>query len=269
MRHLLIVLVSIFCVSHVGAEPESFTVLEESFNTVNKGALAKRLIRNTYVDLAKGKGPDGSDAIRVAYEGFERGSKRVILRYPLEKGIEHAVVSFDVLFDKDFQWTLGGKLHGLGPMKPITGGKSRQLGQWSARVVFKAEGKCASYIYDQSYHKKYGIGSTSTKPVFTKGVWHHVSLEVKLNTPGKHDGVAKILVDGQIVVSDRDVIFRKRGGADTQIRNFLFSTFHGGHKPKWSPVNGQGNPKTVFAYFDNFKVVSLPSIRLPIGQSED
>jgi hypothetical protein len=44
-------------------------------------------------------------------------------------------------------------------------------------------------------------------------------------------------------------------GGDTEIQQFLFSTFHGGNTTKWTPVNAQGHPTTVHAYFDNILVV--------------
>jgi hypothetical protein len=40
------------------------------------------------------------------------------------------------MFDQDWQWVLGGKLHGLGPEQPITGGNERLPTGWSARVTF-------------------------------------------------------------------------------------------------------------------------------------
>lgn len=44
------------------------------------------------------------------------------------------------------------------------------------------------------------------------------------------------------------------GGPDTRIQYFLFSTFHGGNKPKWTPLDEKGKPSTVHALFDNFMV---------------
>lgn len=43
---------------------------------------------------------------------------------PLATRETAATLVFDVRFDHDFQWMLEGKLHGLGPAKPVTGGRA-------------------------------------------------------------------------------------------------------------------------------------------------
>lgn len=219
-----------------------------------KSGLAKRLLSNKHITLAKGKGRDGSDAIRVAYVGYERGSQRVGARIPLGFSAEKATLSFDVCFDKDFQWKKGGKLHGLGPARPITGGKAMVPDGWSARVTFKEEGTCKLYLYEQLKESKYGSGEKTKEPVFKAGKWHHVVLQITLNTPNKKDGWGKIYVDNKLVVQSDNVCFRKVGGAKSEIRQFLFSTFHGGHQPTCAPRAKDGSFTTVYAYFDNFVV---------------
>ena len=238
-----------------GADSEkSKILLHEDFNKDNDKGFAARILRDSHVTLAKGAGPDGSDAIRVAYVGSKRGSERVVERHPLASKVDQATLSFDVRFDRDFQWTRGGKLHGLAPKTPITGGKKRRPDGWSARIMFKKDGKCATYLYDQSKKRKYGRGSTSAGPAFKAGRWHHVVLEVKLNDPGKDNGFARIRIDNKPVVSSEKMVFRGSGGGETLIQTFLFNTFHGGSSPKWAPVDKEGKPTTVHAWFDNFRV---------------
>ncbi len=227
-------------------------LLKEGFNRGAETGLAKTLLAHRNISLAKGAGPDRSNAIRVAYVGYDRGSQRVVLRYPLRAKVDQATISFDVCFEKDFQWTLGGKLHGLGPKRPVTGGKERRPDGWSARTVFKPKGYCATYLYDQDKSKTYGVGQKSDKPVFVAGRWHHVTLQVSLNDPGRSNGWSRILIDNQEVIKSENVEFRGSGERETLIQQFLFSTFHGGHTPNWTPVDRKGNPTTVYAYFDNF-----------------
>ncbi len=231
-------------------------LLKEDFERGADGELARKLLAHPRKELANGSGPDGSDAIRVAYVGFDKGSERVGVRYPLRRKVAQASLTFDVCFEKDFQWTHGGKLHGLGPKLPVSGGKIRRPDGWSARIVFKKDGRCSTYLYDQNLELKYGMGQTTDRPVFMTGTWHHVCLQVWLNNPGQHDGLARILIDDQEVLSTEDVCFRGEGGTDTLIQNFLFSTFHGGNTSKWTPIDKQGNPTTVYALFDNFLVTS-------------
>ena len=68
--------------------------------------------------------------------------------------------------------------------------------------------------------------------------------------------INRVLIDGKAAVKTEKVVFRGSGGRDTQIRQLLFSTFHGGQKPRWAPVDKEGNPTTVHALFDNFKVTN-------------
>ncbi|MHC4917879.1 MAG: polysaccharide lyase, partial [Planctomycetota bacterium] len=115
--------------------------------------------------------------------------------------------------------------------------------------------RIATYLYDQNKEKKWGIGQTTEKSVFTPGEWHAVMLKVALNTPGKADGSARVLVDGNEVLHTGNVEFRGKGGDETLIQQFLFSTFHGGNKPRWAPKDKDGKYRKVYALFDNFLVV--------------
>ncbi len=221
---------------------------------VEKGP-AKELLSHSRISLAKDKGPDGSNAIRVDYVGYSRGSERVTVRLPLGEVMEEATLSFDVKFDKDFQWTRGGKLHGLGPKKPITGGAKRLPEGWSARIMWREEGTVQNYLYDQDQSKTYGIGERTKKGVFVLGEWHRVVIDVKLNDPGKKNGYTKTRIDGKEVAKTEGVEFRGEGGDETGIQLFMFSTFHGGHSKEYSPVDSKGKFTTVHAWFDNFEVV--------------
>jgi hypothetical protein len=231
-------------------------LLAEDFNTDYTSGLSARLLANPNIELASGAGPDGSDAIRVAYIGNDHGSRRVLARYPLSEDVEQATLAFDVRFDDDFRWQLGGKLHGLGPRHPVTGGSQRRVDGWSARMMFRPDGRCSTYLYDQTKDKKYGIGTTTDDPVFRAGQWHHVVFQVKLNAPMQADGFARILIDDREVLNTSGVVFRGRGGSDTLVHQLLFSTFHGGNSKKWTPVDDQSKPVTVYAWFDNFRVTA-------------
>lgn len=232
----------------------SSLLLKETFDGDLSRGPAAALLADRHITLAEKAGPDGTDAIRVAYVGYERGSERVVVRIPLQRGVEKATLRFDVRFEEDFQWTLGGKLHGLGPLAPVTGGDQRVPDGWSARIMFKSKGGCATYLYDQDTERKWGMGDQSDGPVFRAGQWHRVALAVSLNEPGKANGLATVSVDAREVVRTEGVVFRKGDGERTFIQKLLFSTFHGGNKPRWTPVNQKGDIITVYALFDNFQV---------------
>lgn len=75
----------------------------------------------------------------------------------------------------------------------------------------------------------------SKESVFESGKWHHVTMEVGLNTPGRNDGFARFSVDGKPILETRGVEFRGQEGEETLIQQFLFSTFHGGNTPDFAP----------------------------------
>lgn len=243
--------------------PKSRVLMQEDFDGKATTQFRSRLIKGKLCKIAKDSGPDGSDALRVTYEGYERGSKRVVIREKFKKSVKEATLIFDVYFEPGFQFTYGGKLHGLGPSKPITGGGVMKPEGWSARSMFKEEGKISAYLYKQNKDSKWGVGKKTEKPAFTPGQWHRVMIHVKVNsTPETADGFADYYIDGKRVISEQGAQFRAKGGKATLINQFLFSTFHGGNKPKWAPKDKDGNYTKVFARFDDFLVIEgapLPS----------
>jgi hypothetical protein len=114
------------------------------------------LKRKAFISLADKSGVDQSAALKVAYIPYERGSKRVVYNHNLGEQITEATLSFDVKFDHDFIWAKGGKLHGLGPKKPVTGGAKIRDNRWSTRFMFKQDGEFISYLYHQGMKGKYG-----------------------------------------------------------------------------------------------------------------
>jgi hypothetical protein len=227
-------------------------LLKEDFN--GSDGVGGLLVRNKNIELVKGIGPDGSNAIKVSYVGSSRGSERVTARFALSNKVTEATLSFDVMFEEDFQWVKGGKLHGLGPENGVTGGKARRPDTWSARMMFQERGKLGYYIYDQDPKKKWGLSKTGGQ-AFRAGTWHKVVYKVRLNDLGKENGWVDVEVDGKKIVSSKTIKYRGVDGERTLISHFLFNTFHGGHDTSWAPKvkNGKGFT-TVFGYYDNIKV---------------
>ena len=97
-------------------------VLEETFER-KRGELRQELEKHDQLEVVKGVGVDGGAAIRATYVPSKRGSERIVVSYPIKPALEYTL-NYDVKFEKDFDFTHGGKLHGLGPDKPVTGGKA-------------------------------------------------------------------------------------------------------------------------------------------------
>ena len=120
-------------------------------------------------------------------------------------------------------------------------------------MMFKQDGRLATYLYDQDPKKKYGVGKTGAR-AFRPGKWQKVVYKMKLNDAGKKNGAVSVEVDGRRIVSSRGIEFRGVDGEHTLINHFLFSTFHGGHDPSWAPKDKKGGYTTVHAWLDNLVV---------------
>jgi len=234
--------------------PQLKPILGTSFDGDLTAALTQKLLEHKNINLVRNAGPDGSDAIRVSYVGNSNGSERVVVWFPIPEAMQEATLAYDVYFDHNFQWVMGGKLHGLGPENPIDGGNTRDPSGWSARVMWRENGKAETYIYDQNDSYKYGRSDVTSGSIFKQGQWYRVVLQVRVNTVGKADGFARLSVNGQQILNTQGIMFRGKDGPETLIRKLMFSTFHGGSEPKWAPRDANGNYTTVHAVYDNINV---------------
>ena len=221
--------------------------------------LAAQLARHPKNAIVADAGLDGSAGLRTTYVGGEMGSERVVVRSRLDQPLREATLSFDVRFDKDFQFVRGGKLHGLGPTRPTTGGNPTKPDGWSVRLTFRGQGGLQTYVYDQRKEGKYGIGKVAENFAFKPGRWYHLDLHVRVNDDSyAADGLAHVWVDGKRLIEHDNLQLRAEGGDETLITSLLYSTFHGGNGPTWAPTNDDGSFATVYADFDNFAVAAGP-----------
>lgn len=236
------------------------TVLQETFDTATASSFGQKIIENQHTKLVEGKGVDGSVAVKVFYVGDERGSKRVLASAPIAAA-EKATLSFSVNFCSDFDFARGGKLHGLGPIKPVSGGNAVSADRWSARLMWSRNGILKTYVYHQDMKGKFGDGRFAKDFAFHPGQYYKIDMTVTLNTkPELADGYVDVLVDGEPVIHHDGLRFRSTSSADGLISKILFSTFHGGSSPEWAPRNADGSFKTDCAYFDNFTVTHSPAL---------
>ena len=148
-----------------------------------------------------------------------------------------------VRFEKDFDFVKGGKLPGLcGGPKTITGG-DKVTGEegWSARIMWRKEGRGQAYVYHMNQPSKYGDEFDFPEAFrFTPGQTMQLRIRVTMNTVGKRDGTLQVWVkpadDAKetLVVDMTDMQWRSVAsiGADS----ILFNTFHGGGDKSWAPT---------------------------------
>ena len=167
-----------------------------------------------------------------------------------EKGYETLYMRYYLKFDKGFEFVKGGKLPGLAGGTANTGGK-KPTGQdgWSARIMWRNDGKIVQYLYHPDQQTQYGDDipwNVGGQRYFVPGRWHCVETYIQLNTPSAHDGILRSWLDGELSCEKKDI--RYRDIVSIKIDSFHFSTFHGGDDPSWAPS------KDVYCLFDNFVV---------------
>lgn len=176
----------------------------------------------------------------------------------LDRTYERLVLSYDVKFEKGFEFVKGGKLPGLigghqaeHPHATLTGGhKPNGKDGWSARIMWRRNGHIVQYVYHPDQPKNYGEDFPwiiRGEPVkFLPGHWHNVKTEIVMNTPGMNNGTMRSWFDGELALNIRNLRFRDID--DFGIDALYFSTFFGGDDATWSPS------VPMHAYFDRFEI---------------
>ena len=241
-------------------------LLAEDFSEVADNPLAEAILNHRLLDLAEGAGVAGSNAVRATYQGYDRGSERIVQQHALSEKVHEATLNYDVRFDEAFQFVRGGKLHGLGPDRQVSGGLDMRPDGWSTRVNFTGDESLRTYLYIQNKDGVYGAGRSGDGFTFERDRYYAVSIHVRMNSePESEDGFARIYVDGALLVDHDGAQFRGTDAEEALISHLLISTFHGGSNPDWAPVNDDGSYATVYAWFDNFAVYEGEQIRQQPG----
>ena len=231
-------------------------------NDLNKKHV-KELLSDPRVEVEEGAGQNGSNGLRVSYVGFPHGSERVVKRFHLHHHYLEATLNYAVKFRDDFQFVISGKLHGLGPEHPVTGGGEMKPFAWSARINFHGS-EIQSYVYHQNKTGQWGDSRYSDKFNFIPGRYHDLAIYVRVNDPpGASNGAVEIYADGELIINHDSLQLRSVGGENTLISQFLFETFHGGNTPNFAPRDSLGNFTTEIAWFDNIEVYEGKYIRRP------
>lgn len=135
---------------------------------------------------------------------------------------------------------VGGKLPGLSGTynKAGWGGRmSDGTNGWSARgryVTHRGDGEptpIGSYVYHAGMKKKYGSGwgwNLGDTGLLEQNRWYSIEQYVRLNSPGKADGVLKAWVDGKLVFEKTDILYRNV--PQLHIESLWMNVYHGGTK---------------------------------------
>jgi len=194
---------------------------------------------------------NGEKVLQIKYSKNKVGPKEGGAQWKLRfnKSYNDFSVQYKVKFNKNFEFVKGGKLPGLvGGIMPVGGEKS--IGGFSARIMWRKKGEISQYVYYEGKNKgkRFGedfywkINDKSVK--FQKNKWHILKTRIKMNTPGKKDGIVQSWFDNKLVLKKKIMLRAKNShfGIDA----FNFTTFFGGNDKTWAPK------KDEYVLFDNF-----------------
>ena len=145
-------------------------------------------------------------------------------------------LTYRVRFQQGFDFKKGGKLPGLGSGDGrYAGGRKPYNGDgWTARLMWKEDGTLIPYLYYVGMPKTSRFGHHwPINANIRRGHWHEVTQRVRVNTPGRRNGLYEIWMDGRLMTRKHDMIWRS--GNKAPVDAFFFSTFHGGAGYDWAP----------------------------------
>jgi hypothetical protein len=251
-------------------------VLSADFDSEPLGAINPKTFLNdlggsgtswapTYQAMSIVANPSGSG--RAVRNYLQKGTIRavgengVVLPIQLPGNYDSACVSYDLMFDSTFDWSMGGKLPGLLGVAPgvppdaPTGGHPTSEG-WSGRVMWLGPGAsnaagstatAVNYMYHPGQASQYG-DDIPWNVQFTAGRWTAMKVCYTMNTVGKSDGVLQAWMDGKRVVNITNFVYRTR--PDVHINYLEWDVFRGGATLDWAGSHDDD------VYIDNMVVTA-------------
>ena len=194
---------------------------------------------------------------------------------PYFDGVNEAYLEYKLKFDDNFFWATGGKLPGLGGSTEginsesvgrgtIPSGKRYDVSGkgFSARLMWRRNRTQTDrpYLILYSYFAK-KQNNTNRRDnengdayrLFTgleDDKWYTIRQYIKLNTPGRDNGVVKMWIDGDLVMNNSQMNIRKTSNRNLKINALVMNTYRGGNRTDrvWQ------SPRTEYTFFDDFKV---------------
>jgi hypothetical protein len=199
-------------------------------------------------DEARKFAPLQGTALRVKIAEGSTGAMNVTWKFRKQTGSEPEEIYFRyyLRLADDWNQTLqGGKLPGISGTYGIAGwGGRRSNGSngWSARGAFDltipkqnplaGTTPIGTYCYHADMKGNYGdiwLWQKGYRGFLENNRWYCLEQYLKLNTPGKKDGILRAWVDGQPAFEKTDIRFRLVD--KLKIEQIWMNVYHGGTKP--------------------------------------
>lgn len=141
------------------------------------------------------------------------------------EGARSACLQYKVRFPDTFSFTDGGRLPGLYGGAPTTGAESGDPSGFTMRFAWRedGDGELVEYIANGGADARYGLSVGPSRWSWRAGVWHTVELESIMNQPDRPDGIARVWIDGEPVIEQTDIAYRREKGAGAD--GLLFAVF--------------------------------------------
>lgn len=182
--------------------------------------------------------------LRVDYAVGEIGPEKCGAgwRYPIGKH-ETAELRYTVRFGKDFDWVKGGKLPGLsgGPDNVSGGRPATGMNGFSARLMWRTDGRGEAYVYHKNQSDNYGDRFSFPNDFhFPTDTPVQVRIRVSMNEVGKRNGKLYVWIRAGESSPERLLVSRTsmewRSVATFGVDSVYFETFHGGSDKTWAPT---------------------------------
>jgi hypothetical protein len=150
---------------------------------------------------------------------------------------ETAEMSYTLRFSKDFDFVKGGKLPGLcGGPENVSGGRpANGTNGFSARLMWRKDGRGEAYVYHKNQKGDYGDSFAFPADfLFPTDTPVKLRLAVSMNTPGKRNGALRVWIDEKLLVERSDMEWRSVDSFG--VDGLYFETFHGGGDKSWAPT---------------------------------
>lgn len=162
-------------------------------------------------------------------------------RWPIGRH-EAAQLRYTLRFSEQFDFVKGGKLPGLcGGPDNVSGGRPADgKNGFSARLMWRKDGRGEAYVYHKNQKSNYGDSFAFPEDFrFPMNQPVTVRLAVGMNTPGQKDGTLRVWtkVEGneeRLMVEKKDLEWRTVDSFG--VDGLYFETFHGGGDKSWAPT---------------------------------
>ncbi len=211
-------------------------------------------------DPARKFAPFSGKALRVRIAKGANGALNTLFKFRQETGSEPEEVYFRYhlrLGDNWNQTLEGGKMPGISGTYGIAGWggrKSNGYNGWSARGLFQrtippgsnplaGTTPIGTYCYHADMEDQYGdnfIWQNGYRGYLENNRWYCVETHVKLNTPGRCDGILRGWIDGRPAFEKTNLRYRLTD--KLRIEQVWMNIYHGGKRP---------SPHDQHAFIDN------------------